>query len=89
MFGKRPVRSLDRAEVQRWWRGLHSTKRKSDRLSDRNANKLLTELKACLGGARDDYGLDVILSVRPLHCSRADLPGERSLLAFVSREESV
>ncbi len=59
MFGKRPVRSLDRAEVQRWWRGLHSTKRKGGRLSDRNANKLLTELKACLGWARDDYGLNV------------------------------
>jgi len=66
-FGKRPVRSLDRAEVRRWWRGLHNAKRndtrsnertrKDGRLSDRNANQLLTDLRAILNWAHDDYGL--------------------------------
>lgn len=56
-FGSMPVRSLDRAGVRRWWRGLHSTGRKGGRLSDRNANKLLTELRAILNWSRDDYGL--------------------------------
>jgi len=57
-FGSRPVRSLDRAEVRKWWDGLHNAKREGGRLSDRNANKLLTELRAILNWAAEDYGLD-------------------------------
>lgn len=57
-FGQHPVRSLDRAQVREWWTGLHSPKREGGRLSDRNCNKLLTELRAILNWAREDYELD-------------------------------
>jgi len=36
---------------------LHNIKREGGRLSDRNANKLLTELRAILNWAAEDYGL--------------------------------
>jgi integrase len=56
-FGHRPVRALTRPEVRKWWTELHDAKRAGGRLSDRNANKLLTELRAILNWAREDYGL--------------------------------
>jgi integrase len=56
-FGDRPLRAIDRDEVRRWWRGLHDPRRKGGRLSDRNANKLITELRAIFNWARDDYRL--------------------------------
>ncbi len=52
------IRSIGRADVRQWWDGLHSAKREGGRLSDRNANKLLTELRAILNWAAEDYGLD-------------------------------
>jgi len=57
-FGARPIRSLERVEVRRWWAGLHSASRDGGRLSDRNCNKLLTELRAILNWAREDYELE-------------------------------
>jgi integrase len=57
-FGRRPIRSLDRVEVRRWWAQLHSSSREGGRLSDRNCNKLLTELRAILNWAREDYELE-------------------------------
>jgi len=66
VFGDRPVRSIDHAEVRRWWRGLHSPKRKDPRpgrkdgpLSHRTCNLLLTELRAILNWSRDDYDLEI------------------------------
>jgi integrase len=56
-FGERPIQKLDSAEVRVWWRSLHDPKREGGRVSDRNANKLLTELRAILNWAHDDYGL--------------------------------
>jgi integrase len=56
-FGARPIRDITRDEVRKWWRGLHDTRRKGGRLSDRNANKLLAELRAIFNWARDDYRL--------------------------------
>ncbi len=56
-FGARPVRAIDREEVRLWWRGLHDARRRGGRLSDRNANKLITELRAIFNWARDDYRL--------------------------------
>jgi integrase len=56
-FGSRPVTSITRADVRKWWDGLHNVKREGGRLSDRNANKLLTELRAILNWAAEDYGL--------------------------------
>ncbi|MGH2866140.1 MAG: tyrosine-type recombinase/integrase [Solirubrobacteraceae bacterium] len=56
-FGERPVRQLTRDEVRTWWRSLHDPKREGGRLSDRNANKLLSELRAILNWARDEHRL--------------------------------
>lgn len=56
-FGSRQVRALERDEVRRWWRSLHDPRRNGGRLSDRNANKVLAELRAILTWAADDYRL--------------------------------
>jgi integrase len=58
-FGHRPVRSITRAEVRAWWDGLHNVEREGGRLSDRNANKLLAELRAIFNWAlrREHYEL--------------------------------
>lgn len=56
-FGARPVREITRDEVRSWWRSLHDAKRDGGRLSDRNANKILSELRACLNWASEDYRL--------------------------------
>jgi integrase len=56
-FGERPVRELTRDEVRHWWRTLHDPRRNGGRLSDRNANKLLAELRSILNWAAEDYRL--------------------------------
>lgn len=56
-FGDRPVREITRDDVRSWWRGLHSTRRPGGRLSDRNANKLLSELRAIFTWAAEDHRL--------------------------------
>ncbi len=56
-FGPMPIQALSREEVRRWWRKLHDPRRDGGRLSDRNCNKLLTELRALLNWAREDFGL--------------------------------
>jgi integrase len=56
-FGEVPVRELPREQVRRWWPGLHDPARDGGRLSDRNANKLLAELRAVLNWAKEDYRL--------------------------------
>jgi len=76
-FGSRPVRDLTRDEVRRWWRGLHDSRRAGGRLSDRNANKLLAELRAILTWAGEDYRLagnvaDGIRKHRELTSERPD-----------------
>jgi integrase len=65
-FGDRRVHELDRDDARRWWRGLHDPRRRGGRLSDRNANKLLAELRAILNWARDEYRLpeDPTLGIR-------------------------
>ena len=56
-FGHRPAREITRDDMRRWWRALHDPRRTGGRLSDRNANKLLAELRAVLNWARDEYRL--------------------------------
>jgi integrase len=56
-FGATPVREITQAQVRRWWRSLHDPRREGGPLSDRNANKVLTELRAILNYAAADYGL--------------------------------
>jgi len=56
-FGERPAREIGRADVRAWWSGLHDKRRESGRLSDRNANKLLAELRAIFNWAAEEYGL--------------------------------
>lgn len=76
-FGTRPVRELERDEIRRWWRSLHDPRRVGGRLSDRNANKVLAELRAILTWAADDYRLagnvaDGIRKHRELTSERPD-----------------
>jgi integrase len=76
-FGARPIRELSRDEVRHWWRGLHDPRRSGGRLSDRNANKLLAELRAILNWAGEDYRLirnvaDGIRKHRELTSERPD-----------------
>jgi integrase len=76
-FGSRPVRGLERDEIRRWWRSLHDPRRTGGRLSDRNANKVLAELRAILTWAADDYRLtgnvaDGIRKHRELTSERPD-----------------
>ena len=76
-FGPRPIRELSRDEVRHWWRGLHDPRRSGGRLSDRNANKLLAELRAILNWAGEDYRLirnvaDGIRKHRELTSERPD-----------------
>ena len=87
-FGKRPVRALTRDEVRKWWRGLHDERRKGGRLSDRNANKLLAELRAILNWARDDYRLtenvaDGIRKHRELTSERPDFYSVEEIEALI------
>lgn len=62
-FGERPVAGITRDDVRAWWRQLHSPhyrgggRRKPGRLSDRNANKALTDLRAIFNWALDEYRL--------------------------------
>ena len=92
-FGHRPVRDLSPDEVRRWWRSLHDRRRKGGRLSDRNANKILAELRAILTWAADDYRLtanaaDGIRKHRELTSERPDfysVPEVQRLIA-ASRE---
>ena len=56
-FGSRPIREIARGDVRAWWHGLHDKRRKGGRLSDRNANKLLAELRAIFNWAAEEYGL--------------------------------
>lgn len=87
-FGRRPVRELARDEVRRWWRGLHDERRKGGRLSDRNANKLLAELRAILNWAADEYRLahnaaDGIRKHRELTRERPDFYSVEEVEALV------
>lgn len=87
-FGDRPVRDLSRDHVRLWWRGLHDPKRPGGRLSDRNANKLLSELRAILNWAADDYGLtenaaDGIKKHRELTSERPDFYSVEEVEALV------
>ena len=62
-FGDRPVRDITRDDVRAWWSSLHGARyrgagrRKPARLSDRNANKALTELRAIFNWALEEYRL--------------------------------
>lgn len=56
-FGSRSVHEMTHDEVVRWWDSLHDKRRKGGRLSDRNANKLLAELRSILSWAKPRYGL--------------------------------
>ena len=87
-FGDRPVREITREEVRSWWRALHDPRRRNTstqkggrsrdgRLSDRNANKLLADLRAIFNWAADDYRLarnpaDGIRKHRELTSERPD-----------------
>jgi len=87
-FGDRPVREITREQVRAWWRGLHDPDRPGGRLSDRNANKLLSELRAILTWARDDYGLsenvaDGIRKHRELTSERPDFYSVEEVEALV------
>jgi integrase len=56
-FGHRPIGELTHEEVLVWWDGLHDAKRNGGRLSNRNANKLLADLRSILNWARPRYRL--------------------------------
>jgi len=92
-FGDRPVRSIDRDEIRGWWRGLHDPRRKGGRLSDSNANKLITELRAIFNWARDDYRLsenpaDGIRKHRALTSERPDFFSVEEVDALLRAAES-
>ncbi len=53
-FGDKALTDVTRASVEKWWRSLHAPPRP---LSDRNANKQLTELRALFNWAGKQYGL--------------------------------
>ena len=72
-FGPRPIRELTRDEVRHWWRGLHDPRRSGGRLSDRNANKLLAELRAILNWAARGLPADPKRRRRNPQAPRADL----------------
>lgn len=59
-FGAMPLREFtrDRDAVRAWWAGMHDLEREGGRLSDRNTNKLLAELRASMTWARDHYRLE-------------------------------
>lgn len=87
-FGDRPVRELGREDVRRWWRGLHDARRAGGRLSDRNANKLLAELRAILNWAAEEYRLignaaDGIRKHRELTSERPDFFSVEEVEALV------
>jgi integrase len=54
VFGQRIARDIDRREVRAWWRSVHDPRRRGGRLSDRNANKVLAELRAIFNWACDE-----------------------------------
>jgi integrase len=56
-FGDTPVREITAEQVRRWWRSLHDPRREGGPMSNRNANRILTDLRACLNWSRTDYGL--------------------------------
>jgi integrase len=57
-FGDVPVVAITPNHVRSWWRGLHSPRRTGGPMSNRNANRLHSELRAILSWASDDYGLE-------------------------------
>lgn len=87
-FGERRAREITREEVRRWWRQLHDPQRmtrssqkggrsKDGRVSDRTANKLLTDLRAIFNWAAEEYRLtrnpaDGIRKHRELVAERPD-----------------
>jgi integrase len=62
-FGRRALREITRDHVRAWWRDVHSAnyrgggRRKPGKLSERNANKALTDLRAIFNWALEEYGL--------------------------------
>lgn len=57
-FGETPVRAITPREVKSWWTSLHSPRRPGGPMSNRNANRLHSELRAILSWAAEDYGLE-------------------------------
>lgn len=88
VFGDRPVRELSRDDVRDWWRGLHDPRRDGGPLSTRTCNKLLTELRASLNWAREEYRLtenaaDGIRKHRELTSERPDFYSVEEVEALV------
>lgn len=76
-FGRLVAADIGRDDVRRWWNGLHDSRRRGGRLSERNANKLLAELRAILNWGAEAYGLasnpaDGIRKHRELTSERPD-----------------
>lgn len=92
-FGERSIQKIDRDDVRRWWRGLHDRRRPGGRLSDRNANKLLGELRAIFNWAAEEYRLgdnpaDGIKKHRELTSERPDFFSVEEIEALVAAAAS-
>ncbi len=56
-FGETPAAEITPKQVKAWWSALHSPRREGGPVSNRNANRLHSELRAILSWAGEDYGL--------------------------------
>lgn len=88
VFGERPIREISRDDVRRWWRDLHNARRPGGRMSERNANKLLAELRAIFNWAAEEYRLterpaDGIKKHRELTSEKPDFYSPEEIAALV------
>jgi integrase len=58
-FGDMPVRAITPTHVKTWWTEMHSPRRMGGPASNRNANRLHSELRAILSWAADDYEIEL------------------------------
>jgi integrase len=98
-FGRRALREITRDHVRAWWRDLHSPDYKGGgrsrpgKLSDRNANKALTDLRAIFNWALEEYGLPAnpaagIRKHREYSAEKPDFYSVQEVLALIAAAAS-